>query len=116
MIRQRHTIDATGQTLGRLATQVAVLLRGKNKVTFEPNIDGGDFVTVTNAGKLKFTGKKFDQKIYYHHSGHVGGIKEAPLKYLMANKPEQVVRQAIHDMIPKNKLRARALKRLSITK
>ena len=116
MIRARHTIDATGKTFGRLASQVAVLLRGKNKVDYQPHFDNGDFVKVINISKIVFTGKKFDKKVYYTHSGHVGGLSEKPLKYLMAKNPGKVFKLAVHDMLAKNKMRARLLKRLEIIK
>ena len=102
--RKWHHIDATGQTLGRLATQIAVLLMGKHKKTYTPNMDCGDFVVVTNAAKVKLTGKKLEQKIYYSHSDYVGGMKETTLKEMMAKKPEKVVELAVKGMLPKGPL------------
>lgn len=112
MKRETHTIDATGKVLGRLATQIAVILRGKDKVDFEPYKDIGDFVVVKNVEKLKFTGKKLEQKKYYHHSGYIGHLKETPLKTLLEQNPPEVLRKAVLGMLPKNKLRAEMIKRL----
>jgi len=94
--REKHIIDANGQVLGRLATQVAVLLRGKNKVGFAPHKDMGDYVTITNLDKLKYTGKKFDNKIYYHHTLYLGGLKKATMKEVHIKKgPEELIRKAV---------------------
>ena len=115
--RENHVIDATDKVLGRLATQVAVLLRGKNKVGFAPYKDMGDFVTIKNVDKLKYTGKKFDNKIYYHHSLYLGGLKKATTKEIVAKKGHsEVFRKAIMGMLTKNKLRARQIKRLRFEK
>jgi large subunit ribosomal protein L13 len=114
MKRETHTIDATGKVLGRLATEIAVLLRGKHKPDFVPYKDMGDFVIVENLNKLKFTGKKFEQKKYYRHSGYLGGLKEIPLKKLFAERPTEVLRKAVYRMLPKNKLRVKMIKRLKI--
>jgi len=111
--RKQHQIDATDQSVGRLATQIATLLRGKNKATYSPQIDGGDFVTVTNIDKLKFTGKKLEQKKYYHYSGYPGGLKETKLDKLFNERPEEVLRKAVWNMLPKNKLRQHMIKRLT---
>lgn len=116
MQRKVHTIDATGKTLGRLASQIAILLRGKHKVDYELHLDNGDFVKVANVDKMKFTGKKINQKIYYRHSGHVGGIKQTPLKQLVAKNPEKLLKMAVYNMIPCNKLRSRIIKRLQFIK
>ena len=89
--RKWYVVDAEGQTLGRLAAEVAKVLRGKNKPEYTPHIDTGDYVVVINAEKIKVTGKKLDQKIYYHHSDYVGGMKETTLREMMAKKPEQVM-------------------------
>jgi large subunit ribosomal protein L13 len=97
-------VDATGQTVGRLATEVARVLRGKHKPDFTPHIDGGDFVVVVNADKVKFTGLKMSDKFYFHHTGWVGGIKAVSAKDLIASKPERVVVSAIKGMLPKSKL------------
>ena len=114
MERNTHTIDATNKVLGRLATQIAVLLRGKHKPDFVPYKDMGDFVVVKNVDKIKITGKKMEQKVYYHHSGFMGGLKETPLKKLYKEKPEEVLKKAVFGMLPNNKLRAEIIKRLKI--
>ncbi len=102
--RKWYVVDATDMTLGRLASEVAKVLRGKNKPTFTPHIDTGDYVIVINAAKVKVTGKKMDQKIYYSHSDYVGGMKETPLKEMMAKKPEKVIELAVKGMLPKGPL------------
>ena len=102
--RKWYVVDATGYTLGRLASEVAKVLRGKNKPEFTPHIDTGDYVVVINAEKIKVTGKKLDQKIYYHHSEYVGGMKETTLKEMLAKKPEKVVELAVKGMLPKGPL------------
>ena len=93
--RKWYVVDATGYTLGRLASEVAKVLRGKNKPIFTPHIDTGDYVIIVNAEKIKVTGKKLDQKIYYHHSDYVGGMKETTLREMLAKKPEKVVELAV---------------------
>lgn len=112
MKRQTHTIDATNKPLGRLAAQIAILLRGKHKPDFIPYQDVGDFVMVKNIEKIKVTGKKMKQKIYYHYSGYPGGLKEIPMETLFKRNPREVLRKAIWGMLPKNKLRAKMIKRL----
>lgn len=102
--RKWYVVDAANMTLGRLASEVAKVLRGKNKPIFTPHMDTGDFVIVVNADKVKVTGKKLDQKIYYHHSDYVGGMKEATLREMMAKKPEKVVELAVKGMLPKGPL------------
>ncbi|MSU60331.1 MAG: 50S ribosomal protein L13 [Candidatus Staskawiczbacteria bacterium] len=115
--RENHIIDATDRVLGRLATEVAVLLRGKNKVGFAPYKDMGDFVIIKNVDKLRYTGKKFDNKIYYHHTLYLGGLKKATTKEIVAKKGHsEVFRKAIMGMLTKNKLRARQIKRLRFEK
>ena len=114
MERKTHTIDATNKVLGRLATQIALLLRGKHKPDFTPNKDTGDFVVVENVDKIKLTGKKLKQKIYYHHTGYLGSLKETPLKKLFEKKPGEILKRAVFGMLPKNKLRAKQIKRLKI--
>ena len=109
-----YVVDAEGQTLGRLATEVANLLRGKNKPYYTPNIDTGDFVIVINAEKIKLTGNKLIQKKYYSYSGYPGGLKETQYKDLIKNKPEFVIEKAVKGMIPKNKLGAAQLKKLKV--
>ena len=102
--REWYVVDATGHTLGRLASEIASILRGKNKPTYTPHIDTGDYVIVVNADKIKVTGKKMDQKIYYNHSDYVGGMKETTLKEKMAKKPEEVIELAVKGMLPKGPL------------
>ena len=102
--RKWYVVDAEGCTLGRLASGVASVLRGKNKPQFTPHVDTGDYVIVVNADKIKVTGKKMDQKIYYTHSDDVGGMKETTLKEMMAKKPEKVVELAVKGMLPKGPL------------
>ena len=102
--RKWYVVDAEGCTLSRLASGVASVLRGKNKPQFTPHVDTGDYVIVVNADKIKVTGKKMDQKIYYNHSDYVGGMKETTLKEMMAKKPEKVVELAVKGMLPKGPL------------
>ena len=102
--RKWYVVDAEGMTLGRLASEVAKVLRGKNKPIFTPHIDTGDYVIVVNAAKVKVTGKKLDQKVYYHHSDYVGGMKEATLREMLDKKPEKVVELAVKGMLPKGPL------------
>ena len=102
--RKWYVVDAAGCTLGRLASEVAKVLRGKNKPIYTPHIDCGDYVIVVNADQIKVTGKKLDQKIYYHHSDYVGGMKETTLREMMAKKPERVVELAVKGMLPKGPL------------
>ena len=102
--RKWYVVDAEGCTLGRLASGVASVLRGKNKPQFTPRVDTGDYVIVVNADKIKVSGKKMDQKIYYNHSDYVGGMKETTLKEMMAKKPEKVVELAVKGMLPKGPL------------
>ena len=112
--RKWYVVDATGHTLGRLATEVANVLRGKNKPTYTPHIDTGDYVIVINADKIKVTGKKLDQKIYYHHSDYVGGMKETTLKEMLAKKPEYVIEHAVKGMLPKGPLGRQMAKKLHV--
>lgn len=116
IMRKNHTIDAQSITLGRLASKTANLLRGKHKTTYQPNIDGGDFVILTNASKIKVTGKKIEQKEYYHHTRYPGGLKTDYLKDLIKTRPEKVIKNAVFHMIPKNRLRNNMMKRLTIIK
>ena len=102
--RKWYVVDATGYTLGRLASEVAKVLRGKNKPQFTPHVDTGDYVIVVNADKIKVTGKKLEQKIYYNHSDYVGGMKETTLKEMLAKKPERVIELAVKGMLPKGPL------------
>ena len=112
--RKWYVVDAEGKTLGRLASEIAKVLRGKNKPIFTPHLDMGDYVIVVNAAKVKVTGKKLSQKIYYHHSGYVGGMKETTLKEMLANKPERVVELAVKGMLPKGPLGRQMYKKLFV--
>lgn len=112
--RKWYVVDADGMTLGRLASQVAVILRGKNKPTYTPYCDTGDHVIVINAAKVVLTGKKLDQKVYYHHSGYVGGLKETKYSKLMAEKPEFAVKHAILGMMPKGPLGRQMARKLRV--
>ncbi|HYE59574.1 MAG TPA: 50S ribosomal protein L13 [Candidatus Kapabacteria bacterium] len=114
MERTTHEIDAAGQTPGRLATRIAMILRGKNKATFEPHIDNGDYVSVVNASQLKFTGRKLVQKDFRHHTMYPGGLKVTPMKKVFENDPAEVLRHAVWGMLPKNKHREPMFKRLTI--
>jgi large subunit ribosomal protein L13 len=107
-------IDADGQVLGRLATQIATLLRGKHKPTYTPSIDGGDFVIVTNVEKIKIMGKKADQKVYYRHSGYPGGIKATPYKMMLAKHPDRILRLAVKGMLPKSRMGRHLLGKLRL--
>ena len=112
--RKWYVVDAEGKTLGRLAAEVAKVLRGKNKPTFTPSMDTGDYVIVINAEKIKVTGKKLDQKIYYRHSEYVGGMKESTLRELLAKKPERVIELAVKGMLPKGPLGRAMLTKLHV--
>lgn len=112
--RKWYVVDAEDQTLGRLCSEVAKVLRGKNKPTFTPHIDTGDNVIVINADKIKVTGKKMDQKIYYNHSEYVGGMKETTLREKMAKKPEDVIYLAVKGMLPKGPLGRSMIKKLHV--
>ena len=112
--RKWYVVDATDMTLGRLASAVASVLRGKNKPTYTPHMDTGDYVIVVNAEKVKVTGKKLDQKIYYHHSDYVGGMKSATLREKMNKKPEEVIEHAVKGMLPKGPLGRQMYKKLFV--
>ena len=112
--RKWYVVDAEGMTLGRLASEVAKVLRGKNKPIFTPHIDTGDYVIVVNAEKVKVTGKKLLQKVYYNHSDYVGGMKETTLREMMAKKPEQVIELAVKGMLPKGPLGRSMIKKLHV--
>ena len=112
--RNWYVVDAEAKTLGRLATQIAGVLRGKGKPAYTPHVDSGDFVIVVNAEKIHVTGKKLDQKIYYHHSGYPGGLRERTLREQLDRRPEEVLRKAVKGMLPKNKLAAVHLNKLKI--
>ena len=112
--RKWYVVDAEGCTLGRLASEVAKVLRGKNKPEFTPHVDTGDYVIVVNAEKVKVTGKKMDQKIYYNHSDYVGGMRETTLKEMMNKKPEKVIELAVKGMLPKGPLGRAMIKKLHV--
>ena len=112
--RKWFIVDATGHTLGRLASEVAKVLRGKNKPVFTPHVDTGDYVIIINAEKIKVTGKKLDQKIYYNHSDYVGGMKETTLKDMLAKKPTYVVEHAVKGMLPKGPLGRQMMSKLHV--
>ncbi len=112
--RKWYVVDATEMTLGRLASEVAKVLRGKNKPTFTPHLDTGDYVIVVNAEKVSVTGRKLEQKIYYRHSEYVGGMKETTLREMMAKKPEKVVELAVKGMLPKGPLGRQMYKKLFV--
>ncbi len=112
--RKWYVVDAEGQTLGRLASEVAKVLRGKNKPIFTPHVDTGDYVIVINAEKIAVTGKKLDQKVYYHHSDYVGGMKETTLREKIAKKPQEVIELAVKGMLPKGPLGRKMYKKLFV--
>ncbi|MBO4477588.1 MAG: 50S ribosomal protein L13 [Lachnospiraceae bacterium] len=112
--RKWYVVDAAGCTLGRLTSGVAAVLRGKNKPIFTPHIDTGDYVIVINADKIKVTGKKLDQKIYYSHSDYPGGMRETTLREMLAKKPEKVIELAVHGMLPKGPLGRAMIKKLHV--
>ena len=112
--RKWYVVDATDMTLGRLASEVAKVLRGKNKPIFTPHMDTGDYVIIVNAAKVEVTGKKLDQKIYYRHSGYVGGMKETTLREMMAKKPERVIELAVKGMLPKGPLGRQMYRKLHV--
>ena len=114
--REWFVVDASGLTLGRLASQVASVLRGKHKPTFTPNVDTGDFVIVLNSDKVVLTGKKLEQKMYTYHTGYIGGLKQTPYKDMMAKKSDLVVYEAIKGMLPKNSLGRQMLTKLRVYK
>ena len=112
--RKWYVVDAEGLALGRVASQVANILRGKNKPIYTPNVDTGDFVIVINAQKVILTGKKLDQKIYYHHTGYVGGLKETPYRRLLNEKPEFAIQHAVIGMLPKGPLGRKMAKKMKV--
>lgn len=114
MERLTHKIDATDKIGGRLASEIAVLLQGKHKASYEPHIDGGDIVEVTNVKDMKFSGKKLEQKFYHRTTGYPGGIRSKQLKDMMINDPSEVLHKMVYNMLPKNRLRAHMIKRLII--
>ena len=114
--REWFTIDATGQTLGRIASRIALVLRGKHKATYTPNVDMGDFVIVLNAGAVRLTGTKADKKLYHHHTQFPGGLKTRVAKDVLADDPERAIREAVWGMLPKGPLGRRIIKKLKIYK
>lgn len=109
-----YLIDAEGKVLGKLATEIAKILRGKKKAIFSPHVDTGDFVIVVNAEKVRLTGNKLKDKVYYHHSGYPGGIKAVAAEKLLVTKPEELLRRAVKGMLPKNRLGRRIVKKLKV--
>jgi large subunit ribosomal protein L13 len=112
--RQWHVIDAQGKVLGRMASEIAKVLRGKHKPIFTPNLDTGDFVVVVNARGVKLTGKKLEKKVYYRHTEYPGGIREKAAAVMLAEKPEEVVRLAVKGMLPKNRLSRKLVSKLKV--
>ncbi|MFP4697089.1 MAG: 50S ribosomal protein L13 [Eubacteriales bacterium] len=112
--RKWYIVDATDHTLGRLASEIAKVLRGKNKPTYTPHVDTGDYIIVINADKVKLTGKKLDQKLYRYHTGHPGGLKEISYREMLVKKPEEVIMHAVKGMLPKNKLGRQMIKKLRV--
>jgi len=112
--RKWHLVDAKGKTLGRLASRIAILLRGKHKATFTPHVDMGDFVVVVNADKVALTGKKWKEKLYIHHSGYPGGLKSISAEKMKEKKPERLITMAVQGMLPKNKLGRKLVKKLKV--
>ena len=109
-----YVVDADGKTLGRLSTQIATILRGKHKPEFTPHVDTGDFVVVVNAEKVVLTGKKLDQSFHTHYTGYPGGLRQIPLRRILAEKPEQLIYNSVRGMLPKNKLGRKVLKKLKV--
>lgn len=112
--RKWYIVDATDQTLGRMATQIATILRGKHKPMFTPHVDCGDYVIVINAEKIHVTGNKMEDKMYYRHSGYPGGLRQMPLKTMLAKHPDRVISEAVRRMLPKNNLGRLMLKKLKV--
>ena len=112
--RKWHLVDADGKTLGRLATRVAILLRGKHKPIFTPHVDTGDFVVVVNAEKVNLTGKKWQEKFYIYHTGYPGGLKSTSAEKMKEKKPERLITMAVQGMLPKNKLGRKMIKKLKV--
>jgi large subunit ribosomal protein L13 len=112
--RQWFVIDAEGQTLGRLSSSIATLLRGKHKPIYSPSVDCGDYVVVINADKIHVTGQRMDQKVYYRHSGYMGGLKEITLRRQMETRPERVIQAAVRGMLPKNALGRKIIRKLKV--
>jgi large subunit ribosomal protein L13 len=114
VIHDWYLVDASGRTLGRLASEIAARLRGKHKPEFTPHVDTGDYIVVVNASKIRVTGNKLKDKIYYHHTGYIGNLKSISLEKLLEKSPEQVITKAVKGMLPKNKLGAAMIKKLRV--
>ena len=114
--RKWYVVDAKDAILGRLATKIATYLRGKNKPVFTPNVDTGDFIIVINADKVRLTGRKLDDKVYYHHTGYIGGIKAQTAKSMLDKSPQKIIEKAVWGMLPKNTLGKQMLKKLKVYK
>jgi large subunit ribosomal protein L13 len=114
IVKQWYLIDASNKILGRLASEIATILRGKHKAIFTPHMDAGDYVIVVNAEKVALTGAKLDEKIYYHHSGYVGGLKEKTARQMVEKRPENLIKLAVKGMLPKTSLGRRQLKKLKV--
>ncbi len=114
VIHDWYLVDASGRTLGRLASEIATRLRGKHKPEFTPHVDTGDYIVVVNASKIRVTGNKLKDKIYYHHTGYIGNLKSISLEKLLEKSPEQVITKAVKGMLPKNKLGAAMIKKLRV--
>jgi large subunit ribosomal protein L13 len=114
IVREWYVVDAAGQTLGRLATRIADVLRGKDKPVYTPHVDTGDFVVVVNAERIAVTGKKLDEKIYYRHSGYPGGLRERTLREQLSRQPEKVIRLAVKGMLPRNRMSRAQLTKLKV--
>jgi len=112
--RTWYVVDAEGKTLGRLSTEIARILRGKHKPSYTPHVDTGDYVIVINADKVRVTGKRLDQKMYYRHSGYMGGLKTVPLRRMLETHPERVIEHAVKGMLPKNRLGRQMYKKLKV--
>jgi large subunit ribosomal protein L13 len=112
--RETHTIDVKDKVLGRISTRIAILLRGKHKADYLPRMDCGDFVVIKNAKEIRVTGKKVRNKVYYHHTGYLGGIRAVPFYRAMEKDYKKVIRDAVYGMLPKNRLRAKQIKRLKV--
>lgn len=110
----KHTIDATNQRLGRLAAQIAHILQGKHCVDYDPRLAGGDSIVIKNASKIALSGKKINQKIYYYHTGYMGHLRERSVREMLAKHPERVIQWAVYNMLPKNRLRPKRMKRLKV--
>jgi len=114
VVRKWHVVNADGMIVGRLATRIAMILRGKNKPIFTPHVDTGDFVIIVNADKVRFTGNKLEQKTYYRHTGYIGGIKQKTAGDIMKTTPERILMSAVRGMLPKNRLGRQQLKKLKV--